>query len=149
MVTKNLDYYRKLRYKYVENISRNEEGGHTWLVHIDELPECVGDGISRPAAFYKAQESFLQFIQEAIRLERDIPEPIEVRKSPIEAINRAADIAVTIEDTVQINDILQIETEIEDYELISIEPFLPNLSFDTFTSFANEKTPIINEAHLA
>ena len=151
MVTKNLDYYKKLRYKYIENISRIKDGGHSWLVHIEELPDCIGEGNSRPEAFYIAQQSFIQFIQESIRIEREIPEPIEVRRSIKEAQSMTVEKAVTIQDTIQINDSIKIESEIkmEDYDLIPIEPFKPDLTFATLTSLANKQAPIINEVHLA
>ena len=52
-----------------------EEDGGGFLAIAPDLPGCVGDGDSRAAAVADVEKAMAEWIDEAVRLNREVPKP--------------------------------------------------------------------------
>jgi len=70
---KSLDYYLSLPYKIM--LYPAEEGG--FVVEIPELPGCISQGQTREEALVMIEDAKIAWIQVALELGREIPEPVQ------------------------------------------------------------------------
>ncbi|WP_418791712.1 toxin-antitoxin system HicB family antitoxin [Phosphitispora sp. TUW77] len=73
-MTKDLEYYKKLKYGVkLEPIS--EEDGNGWLAEIPELKGCMSDGETQEEALKNIEEAKMAWILTALKRELTIPLP--------------------------------------------------------------------------
>jgi predicted RNase H-like HicB family nuclease len=74
MSEKTLDYYLNLNYEVSLRRLTEEEGGG-WLASIPLLPGCMSDGETPAEALANLEDAKIGWIETALALQRDIPEP--------------------------------------------------------------------------
>jgi predicted RNase H-like HicB family nuclease len=74
MSDKTLDYYLNLNYEVSLRRLTEEEGGG-WLASIPLLPGCISDGETLAEALANLEDAKRGWIETALALQRDIPEP--------------------------------------------------------------------------
>ncbi|CAB3394950.1 type II toxin-antitoxin system HicB family antitoxin [Kyrpidia spormannii] len=72
---KDLEYYLQLRYEVRLRPLEDGEGGG-WLAEIPLLPGCMGDGETPEAAVANLEDAKRAWIETALALGRNIPEPV-------------------------------------------------------------------------
>jgi predicted RNase H-like HicB family nuclease len=79
MSDKTLDYYLNLNYEVSLRRLTEEEGGG-WLASIPLLPGCMSDGETPVEALANLEDAKRGWIETALALQRDIPEPDNAEK---------------------------------------------------------------------
>ncbi|WP_406676402.1 toxin-antitoxin system HicB family antitoxin [Neomoorella carbonis] len=79
MGDKTLDYYLNLNYEVSLRRLTEEEGGG-WLASIPLLPGCMSDGETPAEALANLEDAKRGWIETALALQRDIPEPDNTEK---------------------------------------------------------------------
>ncbi|WP_406678093.1 toxin-antitoxin system HicB family antitoxin [Neomoorella carbonis] len=79
MGDKTLDYYLNLNYEVSLRRLTEEEGGG-WLASIPLLPGCMSDGETPGEALANLEDAKRGWIETALMLQRDIPEPDNTEK---------------------------------------------------------------------
>ncbi|MDO7788204.1 type II toxin-antitoxin system HicB family antitoxin [Desulforamulus aquiferis] len=76
-IIKDIEYYLALPYRIM--LYPAEEGG--FVVEIPELPGCISQGETREDALVMIEDAKIAWLQVALELGRDIPEPAEEEES--------------------------------------------------------------------
>lgn len=76
---KHLDYYLNLNYEVSLRRLTEEEGGG-WLASIPLLPGCMSDGETPEEALRNLEDAKRCWLETALALNRDIPEPGDEQK---------------------------------------------------------------------
>lgn len=79
MHNKTLDYYLNLNYEVSLRRLTEEEGGG-WVASIPLLPGCMSDGETPAEALANLEDAKRGWIETALALQRDIPEPDNAEK---------------------------------------------------------------------